>query len=56
MHASCHLHEPSGHSRWTCFLSLFFFSFFINVDGCPDQLACTSTNLTGPEVNDHISF
>ena len=36
------------------FLSFFF--FFINVDGCSDQLACTSTNLTDPEVNDHISF
>ena len=23
---------------------------------CPDQLAHTSTNLTGPEVNDHVSL
>jgi hypothetical protein len=24
--------------------------------GVPDQLARTSTNLTGPEVNDHINL
>jgi len=33
-----------------------FFFFFFNLKGYPDQLARTSTNPTGPEVNDHISL
>jgi len=34
-------------------LSFFFFFFY---RGCPGQLARTSTNPTGPEVNDHVSL
>jgi len=30
--------------------------FFFDYRGCPGQLACTSTNSTGPEVNDHVSL
>ena len=32
------------------------FFFFFDYRGCPGQLARTSTNLTGPEVNDHVSL
>ena len=45
---------------WTFFF--FFFGvvdiclFFLGERGCPGQLACTSTNPTGPEVNDHVSL
>jgi len=31
-------------------------SFFLIYRGCLGQLACTSTNPTGPEINDHVSF
>jgi len=34
----------------------FFFFFFFDYRGCPGQLARTSTNPTGPEVNDHVSL
>jgi hypothetical protein len=34
---------------------LFSFFFFYQ-NGCPDQFARTSTNPTGPEVNDHASL
>jgi hypothetical protein len=30
--------------------------FFLLIGGYPSQLAHTLTNLTGPEVNDHVSF
>jgi hypothetical protein len=30
--------------------------FFFNQCECPGQLACTLTNPTGPEVNDHVSL
>jgi hypothetical protein len=30
--------------------------FFFLLRGCPGQLARTSTNPTGPEVNDHVSL
>jgi len=32
------------------------FFFFFDYRGCPGQLARTSTNPTGPEVNDHVSL
>ena len=32
-----------------------FFIFLVS-RGCPSQLACISTNPTGPEVNDHVRF
>jgi len=34
----------------------FGFFFFLVLRGCPGQLARTSTNPTGPEVNDHVSL
>jgi hypothetical protein len=33
-----------------------YFLFFLVLRGCPDQLAHTSTNPTGPEVNDHVNL
>jgi hypothetical protein len=38
------------------FYFLFFIFIFFYYRGCPGQLARTSTNLTGPEVNDHVSL
>jgi hypothetical protein len=34
----------------------FYLFFFFDYRGCPGQLARTSTNPTGPEVNDHVSL
>jgi len=34
----------------------FFNYFFLVWRWCPSQLACTTTNPTGPEVNDHVSL
>jgi hypothetical protein len=31
-------------------------SFFLINRGCPDQLACISTNPTSPKTNDHVSL
>jgi hypothetical protein len=36
---------------WFCF---FFYYYYYRE--CPGQLARTSTNLTDPEVNDHVSL
>jgi hypothetical protein len=40
---------------WLTILCLSFF-FFFYYRGCPGQLARTSNNPTGPEVNDHVSL
>jgi hypothetical protein len=34
----------------------FYYFFFFDYRGCPGQLARTSTNPTGPEVNDHVAY
>jgi hypothetical protein len=43
-----------GHRREMYFLSLFF--FWINVGVRANLIVRTSTNLTGLEVNDHVSL
>ena len=45
-------HDIMLRSWFFFFLSWFFFS----LTWCLGQFACTSTNPTGPEVNDHVSL
>jgi len=44
------------HDFFIQYAMFFFFFFFFYFRGCPGQLARTSTNPTGPEVNDHVSL
>ena len=36
--------------------SNYYYYYYYYYYGYPDQLACTSTNLTGSEVNDHVNL
>jgi hypothetical protein len=35
---------------------IYIYIYFLVQRGCPGQLTRTSTNPTGPEVNDHVSL